>query len=207
MKKAYDNRLVAGRGRHLYDKILVAALRRQCPYCEYGMVSTLDHFLPKSAFGALALEPWNLVPACKDCNHSLGAGSADDASTELIHPFVWADQETWLAASIMDGDEAVAEYRVEKPLAWSDETFSRVQSHFSRLKLKTRYAEISAGAIHEITHSLQHLRAVGQPEVIGVHLAELADAQRLARGPNHWRTALLAALAVDEWYWRSWIWN
>lgn len=207
VQHAYDRRLVAGQGRPMYDKILAAALRYQCPYCEHGTVSTLDHFLPKSAFGALALEPWNLVPACKDCNHALGAGSAADAESEFIHPFVWLDQEAWLRATLIHSDEPVVEFHVERPAAWSDETFSRVQSHFRRLRLRTRYAEISAGTVHEITHGVQHLCAVGQPEAIRDHLGELAHAQSLARGPNHWRAALLRALADDEWYWQTWVWG
>lgn len=204
---AYNSRLVKGMGRPIYDKILAAALRHQCPYCESGTVSTIDHFLAKSAFGALALEPWNLIPACKDCNHSLGAGSAEDANSEFIHPFVWEDDEAWLRAVIVHCDEPVAEFEVAKPTAWSDETFSRVCSHFSRLKLKKRYTEISAAAILETTCSVQHLRCLNEPGEVRNHLAEQADAQLCARGPNHWRTALLRALADDEWYWQTWVWG
>lgn len=207
VRQAYSTRLVRGCGRPVYDKILGAALRHQCPYCGYGIVTTLDHFLPKSTFGALALEPWNLVPACKDCNHTLSVDSAESADTEFIHPFVWVDDTAWLTATILHGDEPVADFAVARPADWSDETFNRVDSHFSRLDLGNRYAEISAATIHEITFSVQHICSAGRPGDIRDHLVEQTRVQISAYGLNHWRTALFRALADDEWYWQTWVWG
>ena len=40
----------------------------KCPFCGIGTVSTLDHYLPKSKYPALAITPKNMIPACRDCN-------------------------------------------------------------------------------------------------------------------------------------------
>jgi 5-methylcytosine-specific restriction endonuclease McrA len=70
MVNLYENKLtkVGSPGRALYDKLLSLPPRGICPLCGQGVVSTLDHHLPKSAFPALAVAPTNLVPSCSTCN-------------------------------------------------------------------------------------------------------------------------------------------
>jgi hypothetical protein len=55
----YDKRLVAGSGssRTAYDELRSSSVI--CPYCNFGEVYELDHFIPKSAFPELNVLPIN----------------------------------------------------------------------------------------------------------------------------------------------------
>src|SRR6185312_468698 len=47
--------------RDLYDKIKLGAPYRRCPICGHRPVASVDHYLPKSSFPALAVVPPNLI--------------------------------------------------------------------------------------------------------------------------------------------------
>lgn len=73
MKKAYENYIVESegsgkKGRDIYEHILLLADDGICPYCMYGDVSTVDHYLPKAHFIEYAITPLNLLPSCYECN-------------------------------------------------------------------------------------------------------------------------------------------
>lgn len=44
----------------------------KCPYCSLGQPETLDHYMPKSEYNALAVCRMNLVPLCGRCNNLKG---------------------------------------------------------------------------------------------------------------------------------------
>jgi len=65
MTRLYDRSFAAANsaGRTIYDAIKLAPKNGLCPLCGQGTVASLDHFLPKSSFSALAVNPANLIPA------------------------------------------------------------------------------------------------------------------------------------------------
>lgn len=50
-------------------------LGRACVYCGRP-ATTVDHVIPRSRGGPNA--QWNLVPACKECNHEKGSLTAEE---------------------------------------------------------------------------------------------------------------------------------
>src|SRR5687767_1312216 len=52
------------KARHIYDHVVTNAKYDLFSYCQHGKVTALDHFIPISLVPELAIDPWNLVPAC-----------------------------------------------------------------------------------------------------------------------------------------------
>lgn len=207
MVKVYDNRFVRGVGRYIYDDMMSRAELKLCPLCDYGLVSTLDHFLPKSTFAALVIDPWNLIPVCKDCNYALLADEATSAETEHIHPYFWTDSEGWLVGSLEHLDPPFIKYSVSCPPSWSSTHKERVINHFERLELASRYGTISATGIQEVSQGVRALLPFDSPEILESHLVEQAAALADKFGDNYWRTVMWRTLAQDSWYWQEWIWT
>src|SRR5215210_611572 len=65
---AYDEVQIRRRLASLRSTLLAAA--DTCPYCGFGEPTELDHYLPKSTYGELAIYPRNLVPSCGPCNNA-----------------------------------------------------------------------------------------------------------------------------------------
>ena len=62
MLDIYESKFVKGTGRPYYDKYMSLPTNGKCPFCGIGTVSTLDHYLPKSKYPALATTPKNMIP-------------------------------------------------------------------------------------------------------------------------------------------------
>ena len=102
MIKVYTNRMAkeGAPGRPVYNALKLAA--RRCPLCGHRDVSTLDHYLPKTAFPLLCVTPSNLVPACSDCNKVKSDALPATAADQTLHPyFDDADQDAWLKAEVV----------------------------------------------------------------------------------------------------------
>lgn len=151
MRKVYESKFVGGPGRPYYDKYMSLPKNGKCPFCGIGIVTTLDHYLPKYKYPALAVTPKNMIPACRDCN--LGEKrtfSPQNAEEEPLHPyFDDVEQDVWLSVKFdMKGKELLPTYFVRKPAAWSDLLFRRVKNHMNLYNL---YASYAVHAVEEIT--------------------------------------------------------
>jgi len=136
---------------------LIAPLGK-CPYCGFGHVSTLDHYLSKARYPGFAVLPTNLVPCCGDCNHGKGAG-VSTANNQIPHPYYEApaiETDTWLFASIEETTPARAQYSVLIPPGWPAALALRVQNYFRDLELAARFAVEAASEIVSLSDLLAH---------------------------------------------------
>ena len=104
-------------GRAYYDAIMNHALDDLCPYCGVQMVSTLDHYLPKSSYSTLVVAPENLIPCCMRCNHKKLDNVAVSPEKAPIHSYLdEIPNEPWLHVKL--GSHLQATYYVECPQTW-----------------------------------------------------------------------------------------
>jgi hypothetical protein len=207
LKKTYsDHMLGAGKpARHIYDLLLANAPRRKCPLCGFGHATTLDHYLPKSKFPLLSVLPWNLVPACKDCNTGKNSTIATSEHEQTLHPYFEQHaiiDEQWLHARVIPGTPPVLEFYVAPPLRWSRVEKARVESHFKSYKLATRF---SIEASNELA-SLKDIFSLFWDDLgidgIQLHLQRAAQGKSRQHA-NSWDTAMYQALAASNWYLRG----
>lgn len=195
----YSKGLVASsKGRPFYDKILAIAPLGKCPYCQFGQVETLDHFLPKARYPSLAVVPDNLVPACMRCNKGKGSGvfSENDA---LSHPYFEDERiqnEDWLYAEVSPTKPVTIRFFVTCPTAWPIDLKKRVSNYFRDFDLAKRY---SIEAASELVSISAYVTDLISPTLRLEHLNRVARLERtLSR--NGWKTALYQALANSNWY-------
>lgn len=183
--------------RTFYDKLMLAPQSR-CPYCGFGQVSTLDHFLPKSYYPAFSVLPANLVPSCKDCNTGKGSGKLK-ADTQVAHPYFESDRvekELWLRVVVRHTSPASVKYVVQTPVNWPADLAVRVTNHFRDLDLASRYG-VEAG--REVISIASYLDKLITPESVRKHLQITSEAE-MELHKNSWESALYAALAASNWY-------
>lgn len=188
--------------RQYYDHIMMRAPLRICPFCGFGQVTTLDHYLPKAKFPLLSIHPNNLVPSCADCNKGKSAAIAITKGQQSIHPYF--DQahfinEQWLFARVIETSPATIRYYAQPPTGWSADDQARITNHFDDFKLAQRFC-IQAG--DELSNLRGELEIDFQiSEQTGVELAlrkKFAGAYQ--QHVNSWRTALYQALVQNNWY-------
>jgi 5-methylcytosine-specific restriction endonuclease McrA len=204
LRDLYDIQMVSKAipRRTIYDKLRSIAPLGKCPYCGFGHVSTLDHYLPKSKYPQLSVTPLNLIPACTDCNKGKNAGAATNAEEQSLHPYFDHEHfvnEQWLFAELIQSSPVAARFYVSSPDHWDAISKNRVYAHFRDFKLGYRYAVESGTEIANkkdyLSHNWQKMGAQGVKE----YLLDIAESyHRLHR--NSWQTAFFQTLAGSDWY-------
>lgn len=205
MKNLYDRHMARqkSRGRTIYDKIMMAALHGQCPFCGHLPVSTLDHSLPKALYPALAVTPINLLPCCKDCNHNKGTAGPDAAETQFLHAYY--DNFTtdrWLYAQILPGSPPGATFSVIAPDNWDAVTVARVSRHFSMLKLGKLYASQGGRQLQNIRKGLSLIYEAAGADAVRADLVLRAESCADV-SINSWEGALYEAAAENQWFYNG----
>lgn len=184
--------------RNYYDEIMLSAPLGKCPYCGFGHVSTLDHFLSKARYPAFSVLPINLIPSCSDCNHGK-ASSLVTQENQISHPYYeleHIENDSWLFASVSMTSPVTVEFYAEFPESWPPDLVSRVENYFRDFKLASRFAVESAS---ELVSLSDYLNILAEKNMVGIYLRGVADAER-ARERNTWKAALYDALAISPWY-------
>lgn len=196
----YSERLVKSvGGKSIYGSLLQNATYGLCSYCQYGAAKTLDHFVPKSLVPTLAIEPWNLIPCCWDCNHNLSSSFGQSPDEEFLHPFSMPDLGRWLFAEVQQSDPPTLSFWAEPKDDLSASLKARLVYQFDRLKLAKLYPVVSAVDLIQIAG---HAQMLSDPPSIEAHLREMALMGATA-GVNSRQAVIYEALAESPWFWRE----
>ena len=198
MSALYEKQMSAekGKARDIYNAI--RAISDKCPFCGCQFTRTVDHYLPKKKYPAFAVNPINLIPACRDCNTHKGTHWPLTAEEQLIHPY-FDDFSTfrWLYAAIKTPTMPIVEYSVHVPSGQPASVGKRLKKHFDKLKLGELYSLYAATEVCDISGRLDQLYITGGEVDVASHLSGAANSC-LAILKNSWKSALYVALANDS---------
>lgn len=188
-----------GPGREIYDRIMVKAPSGLCIYCRHSVATTLDHFVPKTLIPGLSIDPWNLVPACSDCNHGLLDNFSDQAAEQMLHPYFVPPIGRWLTASVERVRPTAVRFAATPDAGLAPELQARIRNQFERLDLGRRYSVICASNLVGLNRRLPTRFGGAQPGEVSAYLTELALLS-FETDQNDRRAVMFEALAADEWY-------
>ncbi len=157
MERLYDNHLSRSKtALPIYSGLRLSGPDERCTYCASQTADSLDHFIPKKEYSALAIEPWNLVPCCTRCNRNLSRTWVTEASTRMFHPYFMPDLRRWLYAKIVNCADPYVVFRAEPDLSLLDaELCSRISAQFDALNLQETLGSIALQELRAIQHRLR----------------------------------------------------
>ncbi|QUI62693.1 hypothetical protein GSF04_09320 [Pseudoalteromonas sp. A22] len=188
--------------RQYYDYLMMRAPLRICPFCGFGQVDTLDHYLPKAKFPLLSIHPNNLVPSCTPCNKGKSAGIAASKNEQSLHPYF--DQghfinDQWLFAEVIETSPATVRYYAHPPNTWSADDKARITNHFNDFKLAQRFCVQAGEELSNLRGELEIDFQIGQQTAVEQALIKKHSGASLQHR-NSWRTAMYQALMQNNWY-------
>lgn len=198
MYTAYDQVQIGGRLAGLRARLLAST--DSCPYCGFGEPRDLDHYLPRSTYGELAIYPNNLVPSCGPCNNakrSVVPGMGGAHGPGLIHAYfqILPDIDFLKAGiSFHEGSLEVL-FRIDDAVL-DPLLAAKLQFQLDRLKLNERYRKQVNKFISEQRTAILMLIDY-RPEVLSDYLRRCAGSLSVSFHRNDWRVALLRALSED----------
>ena len=179
----------------MYSSIRQSAPKGRCPLCSQLPVSTIDHYLPKSKYPAIAVFPHNLVPACSRCNgHKLA-----EVDGLTLHPY-YDNVETirWLKCVLLDGESISVRFDV-----WEDVEPAvlrqRMINHLNHVGVGELYQVSALSHLSDTRHRLCEIGSAGGAAAVYAYLQEEYESRRLYRH-NSWGTALYSAMCRDKWF-------
>lgn len=200
--KIYDQYFVPDDkpARKIYDSLLNAA-KEKCPFCGgIGTPRNLDHFLPKAHFPQFSVLPYNLVPACRDCNmDGKGQGFAKNAEDQIIQPYADKNRffmDQWIFATYHTGaheQPGAFMYFTAPPEDWPEVDKLRARKHFEDFNLARRYATKAAELLGTTLRQVTSMEREGLDKAVirSILLQPAADAAPFA---NHWQKGMYQAL-------------
>ncbi|MCB2160668.1 hypothetical protein KQH40_01125 [bacterium] len=187
-------------GRSIYEKIKTSSPYGICPLCGQRTVSTVDHYLPKTRFPSFVVTPYNLIPACSECNKLTSNEIAKNAEEQTLHPYY--DDLTsvqWLFANVIEGKPITIVFFVRGENVLDKVMIERIRKHFDLFELGALYASHAGQELANIYFHLQHLIESAGAEAVKKHVAETYESFR-AYQVNSWKTAMYQALANSDWF-------
>ncbi|GAW86881.1 conserved hypothetical protein [Bathymodiolus platifrons methanotrophic gill symbiont] len=202
MVLVYTNRMAkkGAPGRSVYDKLKASAPQGICPLCGQRTVSTLDHYLPKARFPLLVVVPFNLVPACYDCNKLKRSTVPTTTEEQTLHPYY--DDVTsvqWLFAEVVKGPPVSISFFVKDVDDWSDAMNARIKQHFNIYGLGSLYTSQAGAELANIRCQLKNILVKSNSEDVRDQLLD-AFKTRNNNHRNSWGTAMYKAMADNEWF-------
>lgn len=179
--------------RKYYNSIFKSS--SSCPYCWFGEISTLDHFMAKAYYPTFSVLPVNLVPSCYICNKGR-KNTVLKIINQIPHPYFPEHQminDDWLFADIF-GEGVV--FNIKIPVSWDNDLGSRVSEYFKEFNLGERWGVQASGELADITNSIND--GSTSIEVLMQVYSGLAQSERLKSNGNLWKIAFYEAL-VRRW--------
>ena len=202
LKGLYKNEMSDKRGTAFafYSAIKNSAPHDKCPFCGVGVVSSVDHFLPKSRYSDITVAPANLVPCCNDCNKNKHVRFPTQYGGQLIHPyFDDFTQFRWVKGTVFDEGAPRVGFAVDSNGNYDDEDEKRLLTHFSCLHLARLFGSNAAEALTtERENLVKTAAAFGTPGVRD-YLSEQAQKYN-SKHLNSWQTAFYEALLASDWF-------
>jgi len=184
--------------RNIYDYIRASSFGI-CPFCSFGNVTTLDHYLPKARYPLFSVTPDNLVPACADCNKGKGSSVLITAEEQSLHPYFSDSKfynDIWITAKIEHTLPPSVAYLADPPPSWDDSSKQRALNHFKDFDLGNRFA-IQAGLnLKSATTTVETLFPILGIDGVKAHFKNIATNEP----PNSILGTLYRALSEDDWF-------
>ena len=194
---SYSQVQLGGRLAELRGKLLSRVV--ECPLCGIAPGPTLDHFLPKNNYRALAIYARNLVPACQPCNRAKGT-LEPAAGQGMIHPYFQPlPEETFFHADVDYRDGTlIARFRIDGNNV-DAALLERLRFQLDRLKLNERYPDPVNIFLFSLKPAFMLLRGGdNEREDLRAFLTKSAESYDGDMRLNHWRAALMRGLAACE---------
>ena len=187
-------------GRYFYDLLTSVPIFGRCPLCAHRIVSTLDHYLPKSKYPIYSTIPINLVPSCMECNKNKIAKILNCADDQLLHPyFDDISGYQWLEATVNHTNPVSFKFTVKPHSTWDITLTNRVKLHFQTLELASLYGSNAGSELSGVKLLLQSYFKNGGTSKLRSEL-QSKQISFMEYNLNCWQVAMYKALEASDWF-------
>lgn len=166
-----------------------------CPYCTINSANTTEHILPKEMYSEYAVNVFNLIPACSECNSFKGENIFDEKG-EIFTINFYTDtlpDIRYLFARITHIVGGVQfEYYLDNRNEIDKNLFALIQRHFKRYHLIDRYYTKAVQELSNIENyfKFEEITCEADYDKAASKLIRKTDADAVVYGRNHWKIVM-----------------
>lgn len=167
MEYLYNKKLVGGNAecRKYYEALLnPEETDFTCPFCGIDSIQSLDHYLPKSKYPALAITPVNLVGMCSDCNRGKSNSEIKSISEHLLHPYFSNVIKNNPYSLDYHADKNYIEFKINSTVCTRDKG-EQIRYHIKQLELIERMNKKKMAFLTNIKTSLEPLKKIPNSDI------------------------------------------
>ena len=166
-----------------------------CPYCTINSANTTEHILPKDMYPEYAVNVFNLIPACSQCNTYKGDDVLDkngEIFTINFYTDILPDKRYLFAHITPIVGRVQIEYYLDNRNGVDINLYALIERHFDRYHLIDRYY---TKAVQELSNIENYFKFEGITSEVDYNraadkLIKKTDADAIAYGRNHWRIVM-----------------
>lgn len=180
----------------------IKLLADECPYCGYGPIEELDHFLQRGHFKLFSIFPLNLIPSCGACNRGKRKKPSANLAEHQVHVYLedLSAYDFLRVVAEIDPETGGLQttYLIDAPVEMPDDVRDRLIHHLEEFDLQSRYKKQVNIFLGEMEFMITSSFESGGAEGLRQCLVGTANALKKRFGSNDWRTALMRGLAQCE---------
>lgn len=172
---------------YIRDELVTKVFK--CPFCSLGQPETLDHYMPKSEFNALAVCRMNLVPLCGRCNNLKGTKPYE----KFIHCYYdrFPVETPFLVARISVQEQRfVVEFNFDLDVIGNAQLENRLTYQEKEIRLFERIKKESVVFISTLCRNCEQ----NDTSSLKTWLGRRQEAYENLYGLNDWRCALIRGM-------------
>lgn len=171
-----------------------------CPFCEHGKPTTLDHIVPKSVEGGFPEfcdNPLNLIPMCQSCNGKKGSIFCNtNGELELIN--LYRDilpNNQYLKVDIqINNNIPEIHFYIDKNVISDIDLARRIENTYDYLNLCTFYDDLSANKITTLKTQVLNMK-----NTLNISRDNIkAFLSTMCPKENYWEDVLLRKIVNDD---------
>ncbi|OIQ19966.1 MAG: hypothetical protein BM556_05615 [Bacteriovorax sp. MedPE-SWde] len=160
-----------------------------CPFCGFGEITDVDHFLPSSSYPEYSIYTNNLIPSCHRCNNL-----KNNSGLVNFHPyFDNVINSEFLVCNLTNKRQTVlfsGRFSIDYSLLTTTES-SLVNDVYGKLDLIERFESVVTNHVEGIRTDYDKIRNF---VTIQIFLQSHYDSKLQLHGPNHYKTATAKSL-------------
>lgn len=168
-----------------------------CPYCTISESSSVDHYLPKGEYFQFSVYLNNLFPCCHQCNGYKKGQWLEDGGRLFLNLYLdTLPNKQYLFVNL--DDSFVPSFFIENRNNIESELFNIIESHYSKLKLPSRFRTGSSKITTELIHTIKSFKNLLPIVEIQESLLARIEEERKVYGYNHWKSILQITLLENQ---------
>lgn len=166
-----------------------------CPYCTINSANTTEHILPKDVYPEYAVNVFNLIPSCSECNSFKGEKIFDQNGKIFTINF-YTDtlpDIRYLFARITSIEGGVQfEYCLENRNGVDANLYALIERHFQRFHLIDRYFYKAVQELPNIVNyfKFEEIACEADYDKAARKIIRKTDEDAKAYGKNHWKIVM-----------------